>query len=451
MISLKNKKIITFSITGVVIVLFILGYLFLVLNNIKMYERKAHYTSLLKLTYITDNMQKKINRSFEYVEFLDLMIKLNSEELIKNFNSYAKLIYENNKDTYNIQLAPNSVVSYVSPNDGQLTGYSLLEMPNRREYVMEAIKTRRPISQGPVKSIQGEVLVFNRKAVYIDDKYWGLAIVSMDFEKLIEDCGISLEDENYSYAIRARMVDSAKDFVWGNKEIFEKQDCIIKEIDLSNQNWEVAIYPKIDRSDEFGFFRIFNLFVLITMGIIVTLLYLFLMNYFDRIESSKQDHLTKTLNITTFKKIVNKKIQKNKKFALLLFDANDFKYINDTYGHPIGDAVIIEMAKRLKNCISKNDLISRLGGDEYVIYLNDVESEGQVQKVCDAMMDRIKEDMVFEDLRLKTSISVGYSLFPDDADSYEDLYKKADSRMYICKMRNKGLLENDDCYDGLNI
>ena len=115
-------------------------------------------------------------------------------------------------------------------------------------------------------------------------------------------------------------------------------------------------------------------------------------------EKAKLDPLTHTLNISTFQKLTKRKIkQKNKKHALIIMDLNDFKQINDNYGHSIGDAVIIEASNRLKRVITGNDSLSlsRMGGDEFVILLCDVENEEQVRKIARRIVDSIQKTYEF--------------------------------------------------------
>ena len=108
------------------------------------------------------------------------------------------------------------------------------------------------------------------------------------------------------------------------------------------------------------------------------------------------DPLTHILNISTFQRLAKRKIkQKNKKHALIIMDLNDFKQINDNYGHPIGDAVIIEASNRLNRVITGNDSLSRMGRDEFVILLCGVENEEQVRKIARRIVDSIQKTYEF--------------------------------------------------------
>ena len=103
-------------------------------------------------------------------------------------------------------------------------------------------------------------------------------------------------------------------------------------------------------------------------------------------------------------------------------DLNDFKQINDNYGHPIGDAVIIEASNRLNRVITGNDSLSRMGGDEFVILLCDVENEEQVRKIARRIVASIQKPMSFDNLVINVAISVGYALYPIEGETYDLLY-----------------------------
>ena len=157
------------------------------------------------------------------------------------------------------------------------------------------------------------------------------------------------------------------------------------------------------------------------------------------------DPLTHILNISTFQRLAKRKIkQKNKKHALIIMDLNDFKQINDNYGHPIGDAVIIEASNRLNRVITGNDSLSRMGGDEFVILLCDVENEEQVRKIARRIVASIQKPMSFDNLVINVAISVGYALYPIEGETYDLLYQVADERMYNCKHKNKN---NIPCFE----
>lgn len=122
--------------------------------------------------------------------------------------------------------------------------------------------------------------------------------------------------------------------------------------------------------------------------------------------------------------------------ALLLLDLDDFKNVNDTLGHDVGDQLLCEVANRLRSSVREVDTVARLGGDEFVIALQ-APSREHVIAVVNKVLDVLADDVVIGEHRLKTSPSMGVSIYPDDADGVGGLLKAADSAMYAAKQAGK--------------
>lgn len=124
----------------------------------------------------------------------------------------------------------------------------------------------------------------------------------------------------------------------------------------------------------------------------------------------------------------------NSKIVLYFIDLNDFKIINDQYGHEIGDKVLITIAAALRSCLRNSDTISRFGGDEFIIIVEDIEGEDHIQSVLTAIEFAISEPIPLEDGTLLTAkASIGMAIYPDDATDADSLIKAADVAMYLRK------------------
>lgn len=124
--------------------------------------------------------------------------------------------------------------------------------------------------------------------------------------------------------------------------------------------------------------------------------------------------------------------QKNK-VALLFVDLDDFKKVNDSLGHDIGDAVLVEAASRLSQVLRSGDTVGRLGGDEFILILGSLSNEKVAQKTAERVLEQFREPFGIENRRLVLSASVGIALYPNDGQSSTDLLKNADSAMYHAK------------------
>ena len=119
--------------------------------------------------------------------------------------------------------------------------------------------------------------------------------------------------------------------------------------------------------------------------------------------------------------------------ALLFLDLDRFKTINDSLGHPVGDALLQEVTQRLKASVRETDTISRLGGDEFVIIVTDLQDEEMAAAVAQKILDVTREPFMLKGHSLATSISIGITLYPADGCNLDTLLKKADIAMYHAK------------------
>ena len=125
------------------------------------------------------------------------------------------------------------------------------------------------------------------------------------------------------------------------------------------------------------------------------------------------------------------------RLALLYFDLDDFKYINDTFGHRAGDAMLIRVAGEVAGQVRRNELFSRLGGDEFSILVPDI-SDAMLRVLAERITDSIAAARFqFEGENLRLTTSVGIAVFPDHADNAEDLIARADMALYQAKDAGK--------------
>jgi diguanylate cyclase (GGDEF)-like protein len=134
-----------------------------------------------------------------------------------------------------------------------------------------------------------------------------------------------------------------------------------------------------------------------------------------------------------FRRLLALKRRQEGSFALLLMDFDDFKEINDTFGHDAGDAVLNEMARRMSALVRESDCLARLGGDEFGLLLSESPGVDGTDMVCRKIVESFIEPVHFQGHSLKTTPSIGVAMYPNDGDSQDKLYKMADLAMYQAK------------------
>ncbi|NVK56571.1 MAG: EAL domain-containing protein [Alteromonadaceae bacterium] len=121
----------------------------------------------------------------------------------------------------------------------------------------------------------------------------------------------------------------------------------------------------------------------------------------------------------------------------LLIDLDNFKYINDSVGHHVGDAIIQQVARRLEAVCDAYTTVSRIGGDEFVVLLSDCESMSYINTIASSVIETVNVPVVVEGEAHRLSVSMGVSIFPKDAQTPEELLRHADTAMYKVKSEGK--------------
>ncbi|MDY0012332.1 MAG: EAL domain-containing protein [Rhodocyclaceae bacterium] len=120
-------------------------------------------------------------------------------------------------------------------------------------------------------------------------------------------------------------------------------------------------------------------------------------------------------------------------FALLFLDLDHFKHINDSLGHEVGDRLLKDIAQRLTECVRNSDSVGRLGGDEFLILLNELGDAADAGAVAEKILERMAPNFELAGHRLASSISIGISVYPGDGQNTAELMKNADTAMYHAK------------------
>jgi diguanylate cyclase len=122
-----------------------------------------------------------------------------------------------------------------------------------------------------------------------------------------------------------------------------------------------------------------------------------------------------------------------RKFAVLFLDLDHFKYINDTLGHNVGDDLLKKVSLTLQSMIRENDVIARIGGDEFIIVLNDVEGVEALETIGTNIIHMFRHEWIVKNHHLRLSASLGAAIYPEDSEDVDELMQFADIAMYQAK------------------
>ncbi|MDX2220622.1 MAG: EAL domain-containing protein [Burkholderiales bacterium] len=154
-------------------------------------------------------------------------------------------------------------------------------------------------------------------------------------------------------------------------------------------------------------------------------------------QMATQDSLTGLPNraslTDTMTHVIATSARTDSRFGLLFIDLDHFKAINDTLGHPTGDQLLREIARRLRAAVRDSDLVARLGGDEFVVMAEQISDGSHLEELADKLLAVVSEPMLLQGHEVKVSASIGMAWFPDDGRDVQNLLSNADMAMYKAK------------------
>ena len=127
---------------------------------------------------------------------------------------------------------------------------------------------------------------------------------------------------------------------------------------------------------------------------------------------------------------LSKALRSRRQVALFFLDLDNFKAVNDNLGHDYGDRLLIDVGKRLRACVRESDTVARMGGDEFLILLEEIESIDLIEMTANRISSALRHDIVEGDFRQSISGSIGIAIYPEDATTGQDLLKNADIASY---------------------
>ena len=162
-------------------------------------------------------------------------------------------------------------------------------------------------------------------------------------------------------------------------------------------------------------------------------------------ELAQHDALTGLANRALFSDRLHQAIvvaqRERQRFALAYLDLDRFKAVNDAHGHAVGDLLLQEVARRISACVRESDTVARMGGDEYVVVLRSIETDGDALLVAEKIRAALRQDMVLQGHTLQVSCSIGLAIYPDHGADEAALSRCADAAMYRAKAGGRDKVE----------
>ncbi|GLO62822.1 GGDEF domain-containing protein [Vibrio sp. MACH09] len=224
------------------------------------------------------------------------------------------------------------------------------------------------------------------------------------------------------------------------QEFYQRADALhISMIDYINQNFRVASPLYEEQRKKARALATADFYLV--LGIVVCICLLFYVLYKESVYIKKlalTDPLTGLFNRLALFSLLENYDNDAQDYTLCLLDLNGFKQINDDFGHQAGDAVLIEVARRLQSHFQQQCLVFRIGGDEFALVLKkSVCQQGEIDQFCCDVLNQFGLSFNHNDVDLSFSASIGCANFPQDSKNIDDLVQIADRRMYQMKRESQ--------------
>lgn len=431
--------------TIVPLIVFLLGICLvgLIVYKIDSHEtEQQHIKAQLNATTYGERIKNEITNGIAITDTLKQVL-ISENGKISQFNTIAENIMSDVIES--IQLAPDGNVTDIYPSEGtEASKIDLLQDKDCSKISCYARDNHVIITQGPFDLKRGGCGIAVRNPVYLKDEnnqeyFWGFTIVILRVPDIFSDAISALSDFGYEYRL------SKTDAPWSDtyKVVYQSDDQLTHTVSygftIGEEHWTLEVAP------ESGWRDLRLLVIVGGMFTAVVLLFSGLTRVWLVSKENKNkfqilaytDSLTDIYNRYGFDELAERMITKNPKthFVAALLDIDDFKFINDIYGHIYGDRALKSLTDSMKAFFPKTTLLGRNGGDEFCILLPDhtYKEAGelllQFTKLPKTFSCKGKEYPFF--------ISLGYAEYPTFASSRSQLMRCADAALYEIKLHGK--------------
>ena len=336
----------------------------------------------------------------------------------------------------NISFLPHGIVEHVFPREGNESaiGDNIFEMPERKKEAEIALETREPVLSGPYELTQGGSGLILRKAVFLPDEngteeFWGMVSLVMDTRSVLETIDLETVDMlGCEYELSATVNGGEKTLMEASGN-YTGRGAVSVKIPLANGFWQLDIEKRPDSLEGAIVLTVF------LSGLLMSIMrFRYLRRKEDELDRARNeafvDNLTGLGNRSKLKEFESLTAEGSGSYTIFYLDLDNFKNINDTYGHDAGDRLLISVADRIRSMIRSDDLAIRLGGDELAIVLRGVSGENGIRAFCSKLESLNSERVDIGQTELPIALSFGYATFPTEGSSFEEVLQLADSRMY---------------------
>ncbi len=364
-------------------------------------------------------------------------VEYTSEEL----DHISETLFHDYSDLGCIMLAPQGVINYTYPSSPDLMGIDLNNDKDQAESSAYARVNRKVVISNPENQTDGKYGILVKRPIYLTNPateteyFWGFALVEIITPDIFRTANLNtLANEGYDFEIISSTSKNPYGVITTSTEK-GLTDPVSATINLSDDlTWTMNV---AEHSGTWMDSR--ELLTYLISAIAISLLTGLACYQFFSMHSrgkeleilSYRDNLTSLENPRSYHDHLAEVERKKQPYGLIYMDLNDFKHVNDTYGHDAGDELLTIVSKRLRNSIREKDRVFRIGGDEFCVIVHDAHDEKFYESVMARMRENVARSVVLNNnVKLLVSISTGYARYPEDGSNSEEIIQKADDAMY---------------------
>ena len=441
---------------AVFLLLLAMGLYFIFSSN----ERARHEQQIL-LSHIVAteaaSIERRLSHSLSTTYILAQEVRRTNGNMT-NFHQYAKDIIRWVGGVSNLQLAPDGIIKDIHPLEGneKAIGHNILVDDKRRDEALLAVKERRLTLAGPFTLVQGGVGVIGRNPVFLDrsdrEKFWGFTSALIYLDDLLQSTDLkTLEAKGYRFVLEKQEDKTGEWRPFSRSKHDLDQTFVESIVNVPNGFWRIKLSRGVSSSSLWQLLLLLIVLIVAALGAYLTYRVLLEPIKLRRLVKEKtkeleylafHDALTGLASRSLLQEKINEHIQRVKHtdaiIGLLYFDLDDFKRINDTMGHDMGDQLLQEIALRLQRCVCPEiDVVSRIGGDEFAILLAGINSKKDAEMVANRLINTIAEVIKLRHREVLMMASIGIAIGPEDGLLAEELLLNADLALYAAKNNGK--------------
>lgn len=410
-------------------------------TNVQIQKDRRTIAKLNVETY-GQRIENDIENGIETTDTLKQVL-INGNGQIINFSKIAENLMS--YSVQSVQLAPNGVVTEIYPEEGNEAGKIDLLKDSKRGKISNYAKDHNiTIIQGPIKLKQGGSGLVVRNPIYLEDEngqeyFWGFTIVILRVPEIFEDSTNALSKFKYNYRLSREASVLDKKYVEVDANCDKMIRPVTYNLTVGKEKWKLEIMPRAGWSNSTTLYLIFfgGLSLVLLLTEIIRVLFLLDERRVELKELAHKDGLTKLYNRYGFDEMAEKMIKKDPEayYVAALLDVDDFKLINDMYGHAYGDKALISLAENMRKFFPSSALLGRNGGDEFCILLPNCTME----EIKEALIEFTKTPKTFsyKGQTYSFCISLGYAEYPNNAIERSQLMRCADAALYEVKLHGK--------------